>query len=145
MSQQTLSGFLKRRVEIEETVLSSKWGSAVTRKRENDNLRILNMLVSTELLEIQSDTPTIHLIKAAQVAGDRLRMKLLKERAVTNDELTRLGSFKASRPWAKNLVIRLRNDSIKCPKVLCSDTGFGLSTGISIKSCSSLDTRNTIN
>jgi hypothetical protein len=119
VSKQTIYGFLRNRKEIEETVTSSKGGSAVKRSRKNDNLRTLNLLVFNEMSGFPSSTSTIHLINATKEAGARMRMKLLKEQVVASNELARLENFKASRPWAQKLVVKLQNSGkMKCTKKL---------------------------
>jgi molybdenum-dependent DNA-binding transcriptional regulator ModE len=131
ISEQTISGFLKNRKEIEEIVTSSKGGSTATRNRKINNLHTLNSLVLNELSGFASGSSTNFLIKVAKEAGARFRMKLLKEQVVTKNELARLEGFKASRPWAKNLVQRVEKCSIECRKVQYKDRipVFGLSAG----------------
>jgi len=140
ISEQTISGFLKNRKEIEEMATSLK-GRSTRNKKKNNYLHTLNSLVLNELSRFPSGSSTTFLMKAAKEAGARLRMKLLNEQVVTENELARLESFKASRPWAKSLVERLKKCSLECRNVQYKDgiAAFGLSAENTIKNSSSQD------
>jgi hypothetical protein len=130
VSEQTIYGLVRDRIDIEEVGISVEGGTAVTRNRKNDNLRTINLMVLNELAALKSGTSTMFLIKEAKKAGVRLRTKLLKEQCVASNELARLENFKASRPWARKLVVRLRNDCMRDTNAEEYDqSAFGLTSG----------------
>jgi hypothetical protein len=130
VSDQTVYGLVKNRKEIEKVACLLEGGASVTRNRKSDNLRTINVLVLNELSARKSGISTMGLIKSAREAGVRLRMKLLKEQVIARNELARLENFKASIPWAKKLVVRLRNGWIKDTNVQeCDQVAFGLTAG----------------
>jgi hypothetical protein len=142
VNEQTVYGFLRDRTEIEEVVNSMEGGTAVKKNRKNNNLSTINMMVLNKLSACKSGTSTTYLMKAARETGAKLRIKLLKEQVLASKELARLENFKASRPWAKKLVVRLRNGCLKNANVQESDQiGFGLTPGnITTSTISSIST-----